>query len=97
MTISRKQVLAVAHLSRLSLDDAAADALTADLDKILGYVEKLNELDTSGVEPTAQVTVTAAPLRADTSQPGLSRAAVLQQAPRADAAGFLVPGFVDES
>lgn len=97
MTISREEVMTVAHLARLKLDDGAAEALTEDLDKILGYVQKLNELDTSDVPPTAQVTVSRAPLRADENRPGLDKRQVLKQAPRADEVGFLVPGFVDES
>jgi len=97
MTISRKEVLTVASLARLTLDDAAADAFTSELGKILGYVEKLNELNTDDVEPTAQVTVDAAPLREDVRVAGLEKDAALAQAPRADEVGFLVPGFVDES
>ncbi len=95
MTITRQEVLAVAKLARLELDDSSADALTKDLDKILGYVAKLRELDTSNVPPTLQVTVDAAPLRPDVVQPGVSKEKALEQAPRADEIGFLVPGFVD--
>lgn len=97
MTISREQVQTVASLAHLDLDDASADALTADLSKILGYVDKLNELDTENVEPTLQVSVAQAPLRPDVRTPGLSKEEALSQAPRADEVGFLVPGFVDES
>jgi aspartyl-tRNA(Asn)/glutamyl-tRNA(Gln) amidotransferase subunit C len=97
MTITRKEVLTVARLARLELDEAAAEALTKDLDKILGYVDKLNELNTDGVEPTAQLSVDAAKLRPDTSHHGLGKSIALLQAPRADGTGFLVPGFVDES
>lgn len=97
MTMTRKEVLAVARLARLELDDATADALTQDLDKILGYVEKLNELDTEGIEPTLQVSVEAAKLRPDVRAQGLTKEDALREAPRADEVGFLVPGFVDES
>lgn len=97
MTMTRKEVLAVAKLARLELDDAAADALTKDLDKILGYVAKLDELDTNHVAPTAQLGVDAAKLRPDELEAGLSKQVALGQAPRADEVGFLVPGFVDES
>ena len=97
MTMTRNEVLTVAHLARLKLDDATADALTQDLDKILGYVEKLNELNTDDVEPTAQVSVLLAKLRPDVREDGLPKRTALDQAPRADEVGFLVPGFVDES
>jgi aspartyl-tRNA(Asn)/glutamyl-tRNA(Gln) amidotransferase subunit C len=96
-TMTRDTVLAVAKLARLELSEAAADALTKDLDKILGYVAKLDELDTVDVAPTAQVTVAAAKLRPDVARVGLAKNVALAQAPRADEVGFLVPGFVDES
>jgi aspartyl-tRNA(Asn)/glutamyl-tRNA(Gln) amidotransferase subunit C len=54
--ISRDDVLYLAGLSNLQLSDDELDNLTADITNILGYVEQLNELDTSDVEPTYQVT-----------------------------------------
>lgn len=54
--ISRDDVQHLAQLSSLQLDDNEIDALQADLGNILGYVEQLSELDTTGVEPTYQVT-----------------------------------------
>ncbi len=97
MTISREEVLKLASLARLEVDEASVERLTGDLGKFLDYVKLLDELDTSNVPPTAQVTVDHAPLRADEVRKGLSKEAALAQAPRADQVGFLVPGFVDES
>lgn len=54
--ISRDDVLHLAQLSSLQLADDEIDALQEDIGNILGYVEQLSELDTSGVEPTYQVT-----------------------------------------
>jgi len=54
--ISRDDVLHLAQLSSLELADSEIDGLRADISNILGYVEQLNTLDTSGVEPTYQVT-----------------------------------------
>jgi len=54
--ISRDDVLHLAQLSRLELDDSEIDGLQTDISNILGYVEQLNKLDTTGVEPTYQVT-----------------------------------------
>lgn len=54
--ISKDDVFHLARLSSLSIADDETEALQADLSKILNYVETLNELDTSGVEPTYQVT-----------------------------------------
>jgi len=54
--ISRDDVLYLAQLSSLQLSDSEADALTADIAGIVDYISKLGELDTTGVEPTYQVT-----------------------------------------
>jgi len=54
--ISRDEVQKLAQLSSLQLADAELDALTVDIENILGYVRQLGELDTTGVEPTYQVT-----------------------------------------
>jgi aspartyl-tRNA(Asn)/glutamyl-tRNA(Gln) amidotransferase subunit C len=54
--ISRDDVLHLAQLSSLQLSDTEIDDLQKDIGNILGYVEQLGELDTSGVEPTYQVT-----------------------------------------
>lgn len=55
-TISRDDVLHLAQLSSLALDDNELVDLQADLERILGYVAQLGELNTDGVEPTYQVT-----------------------------------------
>ena len=55
-TISTDDVKHLASLSALSLGDDEIEALREDIEAILGYVEQLNELDTTGVEPTYQVT-----------------------------------------
>ncbi len=53
MKITRTQVEHVAQLARLELTDAEKDTFTGQMDAILAYVEKLNELDTSGIVPTS--------------------------------------------
>jgi len=97
MKFTREEVLAVAKLARIEIDETRAESLPEELSKIVTYVQKLAELDTEGVAPTAQVSVEAAPLRPDTVRPGVDKARALAAAPRADSVGFLVPGFVDES
>lgn len=54
--ISRDDVLRLAQLSSLELNEAEIDSLRIDISNILGYVEKLSELDTEGIEPTYQIT-----------------------------------------
>lgn len=97
MAISVDEVRTVARLARLDLDEDRVAGLAEELGKILGYVDLLNELDTSEVEPTLQVGAEGAPLREDVVQAGLSPEVVYGQAPRTSGSGFLVPGFVDES
>ena len=97
MSFGQKDLKAVAKLARLPIRDNQVEGLCSDLANILNYVEKLNELDTSSVEPTAQLSVLKAPLREDQVLDGVDKKEALQQAPRANETGFLVPTFVDEA
>jgi aspartyl-tRNA(Asn)/glutamyl-tRNA(Gln) amidotransferase subunit C len=60
MKISREDVLKVAALANLELTNAEVDAYRGQLDDILTYIDKLNEIDTSGVEPMTQVVAASA-------------------------------------
>ena len=95
--ITRADVLHVAKLARLELTEPEIEQMIRDLGQILGYVEKLSELDTNDIPPTGHVGVKQAPLRADEAKPGLSSEAALSEAPRRAGSGFAVPAFVDES
>lgn len=97
MPITRDDVLHIAKLARLRLEDEEVTSLQADLEKILSYVEKLQELDTEGIPPTAHVAVDAAPLRPDVVVEGLNNEIAIAEAPRPRDGGFAVPAFVDES
>jgi aspartyl-tRNA(Asn)/glutamyl-tRNA(Gln) amidotransferase subunit C len=97
MTISREDVLRVAALARLDLDEESLEGLVRDLDQIVGYVRKLDELDTSHVPPTAQAGAVRAPLRPDVAAPGTPTDLALREAPRSTSEGFRVPAFVDET
>ncbi len=94
--IDRAQVLHVAKLARLTLREEEVPAVTAQLAKILEAIAQIAEVDTEGVEPTAQVGVERLPLRADEPRVSLPREAVLAQAPETAEHGFVVPAFVDE-
>ncbi|HOU94302.1 MAG TPA: Asp-tRNA(Asn)/Glu-tRNA(Gln) amidotransferase subunit GatC [Polyangiaceae bacterium] len=96
MAITRKDVLHVARLARLSLAEAEIDDLIRELGRILEYVELLREVDTTGVPATCQMTVAAAPLRDDAVSTLLDRELVLAEAPRRTGEGFAVPAFVEE-
>jgi aspartyl-tRNA(Asn)/glutamyl-tRNA(Gln) amidotransferase subunit C len=98
MKITLEQVRYVAALANLDLSEPETARMTHDLDEILTYMDKLNELDTSGVEPMAQVLCAGAGevgLRED--QPGatLSNAEALSNAPLAGAGQFKVPKIIE--
>jgi aspartyl-tRNA(Asn)/glutamyl-tRNA(Gln) amidotransferase subunit C len=89
--IDREQVLHVAKLARLRLDDGEVERMAGELSKILGHVETMNELNLEGVEPTSHVVDLTNVLREDIPRPGLDRETALQQAPDAAESGFRVP------
>ena len=95
MRISREEVLKIARLARLSLSEAETDAMTRQLDAILEYAGKLNELDTTGVEPTAHVGERATPMREDVPGPSLAQEAATANAPKSVGGAFIVPKTVD--
>ena len=96
MRITLDEVRHIAALARLTLGDHELAGLQHDLEQILGYVDLLNELDTTGVEAFSPTPLSALPLQEDRAQPGLVREVALAQAPRSQEAGFAVPGFMDE-
>jgi aspartyl-tRNA(Asn)/glutamyl-tRNA(Gln) amidotransferase subunit C len=96
MSLDRDQILHIARLARLHLQEHEIERLQKDLAQILAYVEKLRELDKTDVLPTAQVAVEAAPLREDAVEPGLPVDQALAEAPRRGERGFAVPAFVEE-
>lgn len=94
--LTEKDVLHVAKLAQLSLTEDELPRMVKELSAIVGYVRKLDELDTSDVPPTRQVQVEALPLRSDEPRPSLPQDEALNEAPRTAEGGFAVPGFVDE-
>ncbi|HEY9854829.1 MAG TPA: Asp-tRNA(Asn)/Glu-tRNA(Gln) amidotransferase subunit GatC [Stenomitos sp.] len=94
--ITRDTVRHVAKLARLELTEQEEAQLTEQLGSILGYVEQLGEVDTTGVEPTAHALPLANVLRPDTPHASLSQAEVLQNAPAAENGMFRVPRILSE-
>ena len=98
MRITEEEVRYVAGLANLTLTEAEVHKFQADLDEILGHVDKLNEIDTSNVEPMAQVLYAAgetATLRADIEVPPLGNATALANVPAAGAGYFKVPLVIE--
>jgi aspartyl-tRNA(Asn)/glutamyl-tRNA(Gln) amidotransferase subunit C len=96
--ITEKEVRYVAGLSNLNLTDAEVARFQTDLDGILGHMDRLNEIDTTGVEPMAQVLFDAdetATLRADVPVHPLGNQAALSNAPQAGAGYFKVPKVIE--
>ena len=94
--ITRKEVEHVARLARLELSEDEKERMTAQLDAILGYVDKLNALDTSRVEPTTTVIPMVSVMRDDVTRPSLDREAALANAPDRDDVFFRVPRIIED-
>jgi aspartyl-tRNA(Asn)/glutamyl-tRNA(Gln) amidotransferase subunit C len=96
MSVTKDDVYYVANLARLQLSPEEAESLKEDMNKILGYMETLNELDTSGVEPLEHVTeITATTFRKDEAKEPLSHEDALKNAPDADSDYFRVPRVIE--
>jgi aspartyl-tRNA(Asn)/glutamyl-tRNA(Gln) amidotransferase subunit C len=85
----------VAHLARLSLSPAEEQQFGAQLGGILGYIEKLKELDVTGIEPTAHAVPLVNVFRPDLAGPSLSNEEALRNAPAKSGGLFLVPKIVE--
>lgn len=97
MSLSRQDVAKVASLARLALSADELDRMTGELQKIVGLVSQLSEVDTSAVSPLAHPLDAENVFRADEPQPSLTTAEALQSAPRHDGECFLVPAVLGES
>ena len=89
--IDREQVLHVARLARLRLEPDEVERMSSELSTILDHIEKIEELDLDGVEPTSHVVQLENVLREDAPRPSLPRERALENAPDAADEGFRVP------
>jgi aspartyl-tRNA(Asn)/glutamyl-tRNA(Gln) amidotransferase subunit C len=95
MAATQLDVKYVAHLARLQLSSDEEKKLSAQLGHILGYIEKLNELDVTGVEPTAHAVPMVNVTRPDEIQPSLPHDEALRNAPARANGLFIVPKIVE--
>lgn len=98
MKITDQEVRRVAELASLALRDDEVEKMAKDLDSILTHIDKLNELDTAGVEPMAQVLFEAedtATLREDRERPSLTNDEALANAPISGGGYFKVPRVIE--
>ncbi len=94
MALTREEVLHVAELARLSLRPEEIETFTRQLNDILAYVEKLQELDTTGVAPLAHVIPVFNAFRKDEVRDGLPPEEALANAPAREENSFLVPRVI---
>ncbi len=95
--IDAQQVRKVAKLARLALTEAEIEEFTGQLGAILGYVEKMNELDTAGVEPLAHCLPISNVFRVDEARESLGTEKTLANAPDSDGPFFKVPKILEDS
>ena len=95
MSVDHDTVRRVARLARIAVSDAEAEKLRADLNTILGFVEQLNEVDVTGVEPMTAVVAMKMKMREDAVTDGEMPAEVLANAPANAGEFFAVPKVVE--
>lgn len=96
MKISKEDVMKVAELARLEFGEEELEKFTEQLGNILTYIERLNELDTEGVEPTSHVLDIPTPLREDVVEDWLSPGQALENAPEEEDGFFVVPRVIED-
>ncbi|HEX2762934.1 MAG TPA: Asp-tRNA(Asn)/Glu-tRNA(Gln) amidotransferase subunit GatC [Allosphingosinicella sp.] len=95
MSVDAATVRHIARLARIALTDAEVEALAPELSNILGWVEQLQEVDVSGVEPMTAVIPNKLRLRVDEVTDGGRRDEILANAPAAEHGFFAVPKVIE--
>ncbi|MEW6117839.1 MAG: Asp-tRNA(Asn)/Glu-tRNA(Gln) amidotransferase subunit GatC [Nitrospirota bacterium] len=95
MKITKDEVRHIAKLSRLALNEDEVEIFSTQLSAIVEYVEQLNKLDTSGIEPTSHVLPLNNVMRDDITMPSLPREDALQNAPDATEKFYRVPKIIE--
>lgn len=95
LAVDTETVEKMAHLSRLELSAEEKQAMSESLSKIVGWMDKLNELDTEGVEPLIHLSTELNVLREDVAGEPLDHKRALLNAPRKDSDYFRVPKVIE--
>ena len=95
MKITKDEVLYVADLARLDLDETSIDKFAGQIGKILDYVDKLNEIDTEGIRPTSHAISLTNAFREDEQKEHLERDQALANAPQKEEGAFVVPKTIE--
>lgn len=94
MKVDKDIIKKIAHLARLELDEKAEKSMHEDFNKILTWMEKLNEVNTENVEPLIHMSEEVNVLREDEAHNDLNHAEALKNAPKKDSDYFRVPKFL---
>lgn len=94
MQIDQEWVIKIAGLARLELDSTQADKFAGQFQDIIGYMDSLNQVDTSRVEPLYSPSRNKSVLREDEPQKDYQRREILTNAPRHDGEYFIVPRII---
>lgn len=95
MALTPDDVKSIAHLARLGVDDNKLDSYATEISNILGLVEQMNAVDTSGVEPMAHPAHAVQRLREDVVSETNQRDLLQRGAPAVDSGLFLVPKVIE--
>lgn len=95
MKIDRDTLDKIAHLSRLEIDEKDAEKMMQDMSAMVTFVEKLNEVNTDGVEPLTTMSHEINSLREDEVKPHLDHVIALESAPKKDENYFRVPKVLE--
>jgi aspartyl-tRNA(Asn)/glutamyl-tRNA(Gln) amidotransferase subunit C len=96
MKIDSKTVDKLADLAKLEYDEAGREEIVKDLNRIVGFIEKLNELDTSSVEPLIYLTDTTNVMRDDVVKQEITQQEALKNAPKKDSDYIKAPKVIDK-
>lgn len=96
MNIDNATIDHLAHLARLEFENEAKDEIKKDLTRILSFVDKLNELDTTGIEPLIYMSDEVNVLRDDEVKQEITREEALLNAPKKDSDYFKAPKMVEK-
>jgi aspartyl-tRNA(Asn)/glutamyl-tRNA(Gln) amidotransferase subunit C len=95
MKITKETIEHIANLSKLELSEQELSKLTTDMENIILYVDKLNELDTTDIEPTAHIIPLRNVFREDIVKESFNREDILMNAPSNESGCFKVPKIVE--
>lgn len=94
MNVNDALIDKLANLSRLQFDESEKEEIKGDLEKMIGFIDKLNELDTSGVEPLLHMSENINVFRKDEVKGEINREEVFRNAPLHDGEFFKVPKVI---